>query len=457
MTRSYVPLSLVVALLTAARGGAQAPAALPGQAARPLELSLEVVMRLAVANSAATAVARQEFVAAKARVGQASAALLPEFGATATRSRSTMNSARFGFTVRNAAGQPILDPRGEVLGPVETLDIRATVQQRLLDPAAIVRMRAAKATATAAASEASAVASAAAANAAFLYVDAMRTAARLSAMETDSAMVAELDADAHRRHDAGLATMLDVTRADAQVASAHAALVSARTERVRAALGLRRALGLPAAVPLIFTDSLAVYASLVDALPASEADVNTIDAVLRQRDDVRSADSQVTAARRLREALRAEYLPNVSLVADRGALGITRERMLPTYTWGVQLSVPVFDGFRRARRIEEQEAQLQIRTILRRDLIERIELEVTEARLELATAKAALAAARERLTLAMRELDQTTERFNAGLSGNADVIAAQVSLSASRGQHIERLADLAAAHIAIRRAEGTLE
>lgn len=458
MTRFYAPrVALVVALLTPARGGAQAAASVSGQAGRPVELSLDVVMRLAVAHSAATAMARQETVAAQSRVGQARAALWPELGATATRSRATMNSARFGFSVPDAAGQPLLDPRGQVLGPVGTLDVRVSVQQRLLDPAAMVRVRATQAAAIAAVSEASAVASAVAANAAFLYVDAMRTAARLSAVETDSAMAAELDADAHRRHAAGLATMLDVTRADAQVASAHAALVSARTECVRAALGLKRALGLSAAVPLVFADSLAEYALSADVLRASEKDDNTIDAALRQRDDVRSADSQVNAARQLRGALRAEYLPTVSLVADRGALGTSRERMLPTYTWGVQLSVPVFDGFRRARRIEEQEAQLQIRTILRRDLTERVELEVAEAQLELTAAKAALEAASQRLTLVMRELDQTIERFDAGLSGNADVISAQVALSASRSQHIERLADLAAARLAIRRAAGTLK
>ena len=455
-----VVLAELVAVGVPAPISAQSVAKATENTPAPLALTMDMVVRRAVAHNAAVSVAQQQASAAGARVKQARSALLPQVSATATRSQWTRNSAEFGFIMRDAGGQPLLNPAGEVLGPIRALDVRATVQQRLIDPAAIARVRAAQAAEAAAEAETDAAASEAATAAAHAFISVLRAEAQLSAITEDSTMAAELAADAARRHAAGLAIALDVTRADAQVVSTRAALVSARAQRLRAELILKRATGLAVDAALVLGDSLGTHALSGDVRAAMPVEADDDDlrrsvvSALRKRDDVRSADAQVTAARRERNAVRAEFLPTISVVADRGALGTTRNRLLPTYTWGVQLSVPVFDGFRRLRRVDEQGALLQITVILQRDLAEQVALDVREARLSSATAQAAVEAANERLTLAVRELDQTLERFKAGLAGSAEVITAQVALSTSRVQRIERLAEMAAARIDARYARG---
>ena len=77
---------------------------------------------------------------------------------------------------------------------------------------------------------------------------------------------------------------------------------------------------------------------------------------LRSRADLRSIDEQLTAIERQASAVRAERLPTVSAFGDYGSIGKNGGNLFRTYNWGVQLSLPIFDGFRREGRVEEQTA-----------------------------------------------------------------------------------------------------
>lgn len=426
----------------------------------PVALTLGDAVRLATARSATADLARQQVATASARARQARAALLPQVSATVERARWTQNSVRFGMPIVDAAGQPLLDPTGQLLGPARSIDARATVRQALLDPAALARVRAAHASVEASRAEAASMSAGAAVAAATAYVDALRAEERLEAIHADSALAAELAIEARRRHAVGLAAPLDVTRAEAQVVAARATLVDARATRDRAHLALRYAVGLPLETPLALAGSLdaadaSADAARPDTLPGSRVSL-AVQRALRRRAEVRSADAQLTAAVREGTALRAQHLPALSVVADRGAIGGTSARMLGTYAVALQLSVPLFDGLRRAGQSAEQAARIAALTTLRRDLDERVALEVRSARLMLAAAQEAYAAADERARLAERELMQARDRSATGVVGNADVIAAQVALAGVRAERVDRLADVLMARIAVAASTGAV-
>uniref|UniRef100_UPI00334164F1 TolC family protein n=1 Tax=Gemmatimonas sp. TaxID=1962908 RepID=UPI00334164F1 len=137
-----------------------------------------------------------------------------------------------------------------------------------------------------------------------------------------------------------------------------------------------------------------------------------------------------------------------------GVIGRNYERMLPTYTWGVQLSVGIFDGFRRESRLEEQLAVARETDARLRDLRAQGTLEVRTALLDIASATEQVDAVRERLRLAEQEVSQAQERFRAGVAGNADVIAALLSLNQARTLRNDALATYQSARIALARAMG---
>src|SRR5688572_14063358 len=154
--------------------------AVPAQTVTPANLSLGDAVRLAATQSAAVVAARFRAEQADARVTQQRADLLPSVSASVLENGRTLNTATIGIDFPAATGQPpVFDPRGEIEGPVNTLDTRARFAQPLFDPGAVGRVGSARAAASASDFDADAIADQAAATAAAAYVRAARADAQL--------------------------------------------------------------------------------------------------------------------------------------------------------------------------------------------------------------------------------------------------------------------------------------
>lgn len=426
--------------------------ALAAQQPAPQPLSLADAVRLAARQSALVQSAALRTAQANARVSQSRSAFLPNLDAGATEAENTLNSATFGFNFPTQPGQPpFLNPLGQIIGPVTTLDLRARASQTLFDPAALGRLNASKAGAAAVGVGESAAAEQAAVQAAAAYVQALRADAQLSARLADSSLAVDLLGIAQDQLTAGVGVALDVTRAESQLAGVKAQLISARNSQARDRLDLARALNLPLDTPFQLTDSLAA----LDGAAAGAADVDAAVAeAMRRRPDVRGLEAQISAAQAQINAVRDERLPAVNAFGNGGYIGLRINHLLATYTWGIELSVPVFDGNRRDARITEQDAAARDLQVRVRDLQQQVAAEVRGAVLDLSSARQSVDAARERVRLAEQEVSQARDRFRAGVAGNADVITASLSLNASRTQLIDAETAFQAARVALARAEG---
>src|SRR5690348_212378 len=141
-------LSVLAALLAFAARVASA------QDTGPRRLSLGDAARLAAAQTAVVQSAQLRVDQARARVTESKSSLLPQVSLSPSWTSHTVNSASFGFNFPAPAGEkPLLDPNGQIIGPVHFWDIRGEVSQTLLDPAASQRVRAARAGVTAASAE----------------------------------------------------------------------------------------------------------------------------------------------------------------------------------------------------------------------------------------------------------------------------------------------------------------
>jgi outer membrane protein len=393
-------------------------------------LSLGDAARLAAQQSALAQGARLRANEAQARVRQSRADLLPNLSSYVQEAGRTFNTATLGIDLPAPPGQPpIFDPRGEVLGPVNTLDIRGRVQQNLLDMGAIGRVRSAQAAARSSNADAEASAEQAATVATTAYVRAMRADADVRARQADTLLATDLLRIAEAQLQAGTGVGLDVTRAQAQLAATRASLITSRNARDHAHIDLMRALSLPIGTAIALTDSLSTVAATTEPIPDEPT---LVSEALSRRPDILAEQERVRAARQGLSAIKAERLPTLGLVADDGVIGKNASRLLNTYTWGLQVTVPIFDGFRREGRVQEQTARVKEAEIRQRDIEQQAQADVHGAVLDLAAAREQLAAASERLRLAEQELAQARDRFNAGVAGNADVVNASLALTASR-------------------------
>ena len=428
-------LHVIVAIAVAGSAGAQVA---------PTRLSLGDAVRSAIEHSAVAEIARLRVDESRARVGQARAALFPSLSADVVQAGRTFNTATFGLAL------PGFDPNGQVEGPVRTIDFRGRIGYNVLDQAARARLTAARSAVNASDAEASAAAEQAAATAGAAYVRALRAEANFRSRQADSSLSAELLGIARDLVESGVGIALDVTRAQSQLAGMRAQLIAARNDRARSRLELLRAIGLPLDTPIELTDSLGTPAI---TLPDEE---QAVEIALRARADVRAAREQMNAVHTQIAAIRSERLPTLGLIADQGVIGNNTSHLLPTYTWGVQVSVPVFEGGRRRGRIAEQSAVERELEVRARELRAQVTVEVKGALLDIASAREQVEAARERVRLSEQEVTQARDRFAAGVSGNADVISASLSLSAARTSLVDAEALYESARVALARAQGNL-
>ena len=454
--RSTAPRLFIGATLLAAAAAAPVPGQQPGAASlgAAVRISLGDAARLAARQSNVVQTAEQRAEEALARVRQSRAALFPELSANALQSGRTFNSVTFGITLPSAPGQPpLFNPDGQVLGPVNTVDLRGRVQTNIFDYSVLARLRSAQTSATAARADIASAADQAATQAAAAYIRVLRGNAQLDARLADSTLARELLNIAQSQLEAGVGVALDVTRAESQLAGMRAQLIAARNERERAQLDLRRALNLSLDAPVELSDSLSSVVSDDLALDEPTATARA----MRDRPDLRAADEQLRAAQQTVSAIRSERLPSLSAFGDDGVVGKTgSSRLLPTYTYGIQLSLPIFDGFRREGRIQEQQAVTHELEVRRRDLEQQAAIDVRSALLDLTAARDEVTASRERLRLAEQEVSQARERFRAGVAGNADVVTASITLNSARSQYVDVLTSLQQARVLLARAEGAV-
>ena len=427
MTEFSSRVGFAFLIATASIAISSAPAA--AQQTPVVSLTLGDAARLAARQSALARGARLRADEADARVRQRKADLLPNFSSYVQEAGRTFNTSTLGIDFPAPPGQPpLFDPKGQVEGPVNTLDVRGRVQQSLLDFGALGRVRSAQAAARSSSADADATAEQAAAIATTAYVRAMRADADLHARQADTLLATELLGIAQAQLQAGTGVGLDVTRARSQLASTRASLIASRTARDHAHLDLLRSLALPMESDIVLADSLTAAVG-ADSFPD---EATLVAQALRNRPDILAEEQRVRAAQQGLSAIKAERLPTLGLVADDGVIGKNGAKMLNTYTWGLQVTLPIFDGFRREGRVQEQASVVKEAQIRQHDLEQQAQADVRGALLDLAGAREQLDAARERLRFAEQEVSQARERFNAGVAGNADVVNASLALTASR-------------------------
>ncbi|MEZ4414786.1 MAG: TolC family protein [Gemmatimonadota bacterium] len=427
------------------------PSVVCAQATTVHRLSLGDAARRAAAESAPVLEARARIEAAQARVSQRTGALLPRIDADVTRGARTFNTASFGLEFPTAPGtEPFFDPRGEVVGPVRSADVRTRAEIPVVDPGALGRRRSAQAGVEAARADARARADAAAATAARAYVAALRATAEVEAREEDLSLAHELLEIARGQFDAGVGVAIDVTRAESQVATIQAQLLAARHRVEASQSALRYVLRLPDEERIELTDALEEQQTRVPDEGAVVAEA------LERRSDLGAVRAASTVAQATVAAERATRLPRVSVAVDEGVYGRGFERMLNTYSWGLRVTVPLFDGLQRSARVREGEAIRREMDLRAEDLEAQVRFQVRDALLAVQSAEEQVRALQERLRLARLEVDQEEERVRAGVAGTGDVVRAAMRLNDARTAYLDVLSALHNARIGLAAATGTV-
>ncbi len=439
-------MAVAVAAGTVSAGKARAQ----GQPGR-VPLSLAQAVQQAAARAPAVQEAGYQVDQSAAQAGQTRSELLPSLSATGAWFNHSVTLASTGF-------QTVLPPAGagglsfpSLIGPYSNLDARLRVTQSLVDLSGWERWRAARIGTEGSRAERDATIQGAAVTAALAYLQAVQSASLLAARRQDAELAAELQSLAESQLAAGVSTPLDLTRSKTQAAEARSELLVAENARRKADITLALALGQDPATRYALTDTLS------GDLGTSAASADTtaaLDLALRNRPDLAAVVAQGDRARAERRAIATERLPRLDFAADFGPNGSTLGSTINTRDLALQVTVPLLNGFRREAQSAEQTAVERASDVRAADLRRHIAAQVRAALLDLASGAQEHDVAVQRLALAEEELSQARARFESGVTGNIDVINAQVTLNQARDAEINTRFATAAARVQLAYAAG---
>jgi len=420
--------------------------------AQPLELNLKRAVEIALApdGSARIQMSKEQIQQADDRAVQARAALLPNVSGQTYYQNLTRNLAAFGLQVRLPVTIPGFTGIPEFTGPFSVVDLRASTTQTILDLSLIRRYQASKVAAIAARTDEASARDLVTQQVSRAYLAALRATQALETARANVELAERLLRLAQSQKAAGVATGIDVTRAEVQLANERQRHIAAASELHLATWQLLRAINLPLETPVKLASSMKFVLEADLDLPKA------LETALAERSDWRAQLQREAAARKSFDAARWERLPSLSAFGDYGSLGASPEHARPTRTVGVTVQIPVWDGGRRDARRSESASQWRVEQIKSRDLRKQMELELRAAADALGSAQELVKAAEEAVRLAGSELAQAERRYKAGVGTGIEVIDAQSRLARAREASVNAIYLYNLARIDWHFAKGTL-
>lgn len=265
------------------------------------------------------------------------------------------------------------------------------------------------------------------------YMAHLRALAGISAAQSRVELAERLVRQAEDLLKDGVATRIDVSRAQVRLSEEQQQLIDAQCDAETTLFALERILNLPANQQIEFADQQDFFStpSLGFSDPLSTA--------LNQRPELDALSESVKASQLAHKAAIDESLPKLTFEGSWNEQGETFTQSTPGYDYRVGVKIPIFTGGRlRAERkrtaLVEQQAEKKLAD--ERNLVTE---QVRDGQVELQAALHQVELGRQQVKLANEEVALSQGRFQSGVTDNIEVTAAQDSLARANDSEIGAL------------------
>lgn len=240
----------------------------------------------------------------------------------------------------------------------------------------------------------------------------------------------------------GLAADIDTLRAYLAVENLRPQLIKAQNAVETAKTMLKVKIGLPTSEELELTDALRAQ----NLIPTpSFADAYT--EALKNRPEVRQLELQERANTEQIAAEFSNMLPTLDLFAQAQVLTLQNNFNIGSYQWGtnlaagLQLSVPIFSGFRNDARLQRAELERKQTQARLENLQELIRSEVLVALANLDEAKKRIAVQATTVQSAERSYAITRSRRQQGIGSQLELTDAELALNQAKVNYLQAVYD----------------
>ncbi len=409
----------------------------------PLRLTLKSAKAMAVENQSAVLIAQEQANEIGAQERETHSALNPSLFFQSYQVRQTENLKAMGF---NFPGLPY------VIGPFDTFDARVYFTQQIFNLAKARAVNAAEYAVKSTKLHADAIAQQVAGGAALAYVEFQRAQKTVAAAQANHDLSENLLKLAHDQQSSGMATGVDVVRAESVNTRNELILRQAKSDAIEADTRLHRALGISMDTPLELLDSLSENDGTSPDLKQS------VQTAMDRRPELQALEQAIEEKEMERKAVEAERYPSLGLVGNFGSSAVTPSHYdYRTYSYGVQFSMPILDGGAIHAREDEAASRKRETELQLLDTRQQVEEDVRLSLTALNTSRDQVKTAEIGLQLAEKLMTQARDRFSHGLADNLEVVDAEASLAVARSQKINALAAYKMATINYQLATGQLD
>lgn len=283
----------------------------------------------------------------------------------------------------------------------------------------------------------------------FAYFRHLRNLKRLAVLDANITRARSLHELARNQLNAGVATQIDVTRAEAQLAQAEQARLQQVTTLYESELFLKRLLDTPPGQPVQLAD-FAVRRADANLSVFSE-DRSTFE----KRADYLAAQRALEVSKNDVKTATFQRLPALTLT---GQYSLAAEKFTddPEAGWsaGIGLSVPVFDGFRAGSDKRIALSRQRAQEFRLHNLEMQISSELHLAQQDANSRNAQVTVAETGLRLAQEELRLAQQRYQNGVADNREVVEAQTRLALADDNFVEAVYQYNLSRVELARARG---
>jgi outer membrane protein len=240
------------------------------------------------------------------------------------------------------------------------------------------------------------------------------------------------------REEAGAQAEFDVLQARVSRDNEQPVLIRRRSQRDIAFERLRTLLDLPSGEPLVLTTPVSA---------ASQREVTTTAGIVH-RIPVEQASQRVVAARHQLDAARAQRMPSIAAVSQYGVVGYS-DSLLPSlgafrdnWTVGATLQIPIYTGGRIAAEVDSARADLAEAEAQLGQTVEAAQLDTESALAELRAAREIWEATASTVQQAERGYEIATLRYKEGVSIQLEIENARLQLAQARVNRAQAARDL---------------
>ncbi len=416
-----------------------------------LPLSLEDAVTQGLRQNLQIALRKQNQRRVQGLQSTAVNALLPTLEAQAYTNTQEINLAAMGFKSQELSQFGLSPANFSTIVKVDVTSAQLTLNQQLFNVPAYYLFRAAQKAQSVAGLETlntrGGVAVMVASQYLVILADSAQIANVRSQVKSDQVALQQ----AQDRQQAGVGVHLDTLRAQVQLQSEQQTLINAENTFGKDKIQLKRMMGAPAEQNYVLTDTTP-YADLA-TLPKNI----TLEYAYTKRKDLLSLQSQMEVARQTARAVRFERLPTLAANGFYGVLGETHGLYHGVFTAQGSLKFPIF---REAQfRGEGEVAQSQLMALRQQidSLRVTIDQQIQSNLLDVQSSDDLVKVARSNVELSRQELDDSLQRFKAGVTDNLPLVEAQATLATAESQLVQRLYQYNAAKLQLARSVGVVE